>query len=531
MKCIFKKLLKSGIWTQPLIMAILILCINYFNPNSLRSLETWMACFIISFLIVLFILIETLEHPNEEESITGKKKALYPKIPKELLHDEPAGMILGKDKKTKKYVCNQEQSHYFIIGGAGSGKSSCHIINSILANPSATFFVVDIKGELSFKGTRYGDGSVMIFNPSDKISWGYNPFFLLGENSTTQEIMETMQTIVASLIQIPANIKDPFWKLSARNLMTGLLIYYYKQGKHTFIDVVDEILGRPIAESIQAVMENAEHNSVEYRYIVQFSSMAEETLGSIVAEVNNHLTIFVNDENIRYAFKDNSSKLSPKVLEEGKSIFLSIREDKLTPYYDILQLIINQTLSFLEQRPEDSKPIYFVIDELPRIVANGKLDRLGDAVRTLRSRCVRLVLVTQSIEALQQAYTEAEIVDLISNCNYVIVLSAKSQKTQEMVCKWCGKYRAKKKSWSGNGKDKRSNISYEDKELIEESDFIQLERKEEAILITPYGYLRVKKVPYYKDKFFKPLAEKIKKHNMAVLEMKQQSTQEENKVE
>ena len=101
MKCIFKKLLKSGIWTQPLIMAILILCINYFNPNSLRSLETWMACFIISFLIVLFILIETLEHPNEEESITGKKKALYPKIPKELLHDEPAGMILGKDKKQR----------------------------------------------------------------------------------------------------------------------------------------------------------------------------------------------------------------------------------------------------------------------------------------------------------------------------------------------------------------------------------------------------------------------------------------------
>ena len=31
----------------------------------------------------------------------------------------------------------------------------------------------------------------------------------------------------------------------------------------------------------------------------------------------------------------------------------------------------------------------------------------------------------------------------------------------------------------------------------------------EAILISPYGYSRVKKIPYYQDKLLKPMAEEI----------------------
>ena len=42
----------------------------------------------------------------------------------------------------------------------------------------------------------------------------------------------------------------------------------------------------------------------------------------------------------------------------------------------------------------------------------------------------------------------------------------------------------------------------------------------ELILITPFGYSRVKKAPYYKDPILAPLAEDIKKHNDAILEVK-----------
>ncbi len=447
----------------------------------------------------------------------GKERAMYPPIPKALLHRSPMGIILGRDPKSNKYICKplSEDGHVFLIGGSGSGKSSAYVIPALLANHGTTVFAVDIKGELSAKSIRYDDESVRIFSPTNRSTFGYDAFYKLGDRSTSQQIMEVMQNIAFSLISLPASLKDPFWKMSARNLLTGLLIHYYKQGERSFVPVLDKILGRPIQESIQSVMDNANPSSIEYRYIVQFASMEEETLGGIVAEMNNHIVIFANDQDIRYAFKDNPCKTDPTDLEKGCSIYLSIREEKLSSYYDVMQLIINQTLAQLETRPEDSDPIIFVIDELPRILSAGKLDHLLDGARTLRSRKVCLFLITQSTEALMTAFSENEVADLISNCPYIIVLSASSIKTQKSVCAWCGKYKVRKTSWNGGGKDRKITVAYEEKDIVEPADLMTLQNTGEAILITPYGYCRAQKTPYYEDKHFRRSAEENVKYNQS----------------
>lgn len=516
MKKVIGKIISSGIWVQPIVVAVIVKYLQDNRPAMLQDRQNWFMIVLLSFIPVLLIMTETIGKPSEENAMMGKQKAMHPSVPKELQYKKPTGVVFGKYQKN--YVCKnmKEDGHVFLIGGSGSGKSSCLVIPSLLSNPTARIFAVDIKGELSFKSAKYGDERVLIFNPSDRSKYGYDPFYNLNENSGTQTIMEVMQNITYSLISMPAGLKDPFWKNSARNLLQGLLIYYYKQGIVDFVGIIDEILGRPVKDSIQAVMDNAKPNSVEYRYIVQFSSMEDETLGGIIAEMNNHIVIFANDQDVRYAFKDNGCRLNPHKLEEGFSIYLSIREEKLSAYYDVMQLIINQTLAELEKRPEDSEPIIFVIDELPRILSAGKLDRLLDGARTLRSRNVCLFLITQSTEALMSAFTENEVADLISNCPYIIVLSASSTKTQKSVCAWCGKYKVRKQSWSGSGKDRKSTISYEEKDIVEPVDLMTLQNSGEAILISPYGYNRVQKAPYYKDKILKPIADEIIKYNKTI---------------
>ena len=516
MKKVIGKIISSGIWVQPIVVAVIVKYLQDNRPAMLQDRQNWLMIVLISFIPVLLIMTETIGKPTEENAMMGKQKAMHPPVPKELQYKKPTGVVFGKYQKN--YVCRNmnEDGHVFLIGGSGSGKSSCLVIPSLLSNPTARIFAVDIKGELSFKSAKYGDEHILIFNPSDRSKYGYDPFYNLNENSGTQTIMEVMQNITYSLISMPAGLKDPFWKNSARNLLQGLLIYYYKQGFVDYVGIIDEILGRPVKDSIQAVMDNAKANSVEYRYIVQFSSMEDETLGGIIAEMNNHIVIFANDQDVRYAFKDNGCKLNPHKLEEGFSIYLSIREEKLSAYYDVMQLIINQTLAELEKRPEDSEPIIFVIDELPRILSAGKLDRLLDGARTLRSRKVCLFLITQSTEALMSAFTENEVADLISNCPYIIVLSASSTKTQKSVCAWCGKYKVRKQSWSGSGKDRKSTISYEEKDIVEPVDLMTLQNSGEAILISPYGYNRVQKAPYYKDKILKPMADEIIKYNKTI---------------
>lgn len=67
-------------------------------------------------------------------------------------------------------------------------------------------------------------------------------------------ILETMQMVTFSLISLSANVKDPFWKTSARNMLCGLMIYHFKLGKNNLVDIMDAILGQSIKTSIQEVM-------------------------------------------------------------------------------------------------------------------------------------------------------------------------------------------------------------------------------------------------------------------------------------
>lgn len=277
------------------------------------------------------------------------------------------------------------------------------------------------------------------------------------------------------------------------------MIYYYKEGNRTFIGLADQILSKPVKDSVKEIMEKADPASIERKYAVQFVDLAEETLGGIVTEMTGHLALFANDQNVRYALRDNPMKANPKMLNDGYSIYLAIQEHQLTSYYDFLQLVLNQMFFELEQRPENAQPVLFIIDELPRILSAGRIERLLDGAKTLRSRKVTLYLVIQSFEALTSAYSESQTLDLISNTPYILVLDATSTKTQKMVVEWAGKYTARKKSWSHTASKTSTSTSFEEKSLISASDIMMLRQKKQAMLVSPYGFYIIDKAPYYLD--------------------------------
>ena len=541
------KIIYTGLWTQPVAMGIEFKLLSLQDSGIHITGQTLISMTALSLLPAFYIymsnniarsggkkkfgLLDAFEGKPEPYYSTKKQSAMYPEVPQQLIAgSKPSGIVLGKYRG--KYVCRpvEQDGHYLIIGGSGSGKSSALIIPTLLINNGVPAFVLDIKGELNRLAKKKGDARVHIFNPNDRRSYGYDPFYNLKKESTEQEILETMQMVTFSLISLSANVKDPFWKISARNMLCGLMIYHYKRGKHNLVDIMDAILGQSIKASIQEVMTGSEPTTAEYRYLVAFSDLADETISGIYAEMASNIIVFANDQDIRYALKHNSLKCSPVDLENGNSIYVVIREDKLTAYNQVLQLIINQTLNALERRPEKSEPILFLIDELPRILSAGKIERLLDASRTLRSRNVRLILVTHSVEALMTVYSENEVVDLISNCNYKIVLDASSQKTQHMIREWCGKYRELKKTWNGAGTKQKTGVSFEEKPIVEESDLMTLAQTGEVILICPYGYFRIQKTPYYRDKNLKKLADEVAEYNKTVEELHEPKKEEKKDV-
>ena len=87
------------------------------------------------------------------------------------------GFIFGK--LGSKYITKKEDKdgHILVVGGAGSGKTSCVAIPSLLAWREPVF-CIDIKGEL-YEHTRRKRLNSKVFDPLSDSTYGYDPYYLL----------------------------------------------------------------------------------------------------------------------------------------------------------------------------------------------------------------------------------------------------------------------------------------------------------------------------------------------------------------
>lgn len=438
---------------------------------------------------------------------------IYPPVPDCMKFNKPTGLVLGKS--SGKYICDRLDSgsgHYLILGQSGCGKTVT-LLSTLINNQRTkefTIFAIDVKGELHKKGTLATDASIIIIDPDDFNAWGYDPLYKIGSTFTEQELIEVASEISYSLIPIISDEKNAFWTDNARSLLMACIIYYYKQGYRDLINVFDVISESSIEEVIDDITSGSATDSAEYRTISRFIGMADETLSGIVGQMFSSLTVFLQDEKIRYMLSGNNKKAAPTMLNSGRSIYLAIPEHKISDYARVLHLIINQVISEMETRPEGLKRVLMVIDELPRILSAGRIEKLENALETLRSRCVSMVLITQSTDALERAYSHATVQGMVVNVNKMI-LSASSRDTVDNIIRWAGKYMGIRYTQSRSYRGGNSSVSYEQKNRIEPSELITLPLKNECIIITNNGYNRFKKIKYYEDKNLKKTYAELQK--------------------
>lgn len=442
-----------------------------------------------------------------------KRVAMYPKVPPELLSSEPEGIILGKYKNQYVRIPLKDVYHYCILGGSGSGKTSTVLLDTLLANFATgrndfQTFCIDIKGEINHKSTFAYDENVLVVNPSDRTSIGWDVYYRLHDNPSDDLIIEAIEEVSQALI-ISTNPKDNFFVENARSMFTGLLVYYFQQGE-SFIDSVNKILESEIKSLIAEIIKNSEPSDLHYKYLAKFSGKEAESISDCEVEMTTSLSVFSKSD-IKFCFRDNFQKASPYSFGEGKSVFLAIPEHMLESYKAIMRLCTVQTLKELERRSEEeTKPILLIIDEFARI---GRMEGIFNALATLRSKKVMVMLAFQSLAQCEVIYSKEETRVLMENCRVKLLCECSDNESSKTISGWCGKYRDKKETLNG-GKNRHKSYTYEDKPIVEPDDLITLVKKEEEILvISGVGYLRPKKCYYFKDPTLKALADKVKAHN------------------
>lgn len=443
-----------------------------------------------------------------------KQIAMYPKVPPELLSKEPEGVILGKYKN--RYVRNslKETLHTCILGGPGSGKTSTVLLDTLINNFSTekrsfNVFAIDIKGELNQKSVPAYSADVQVINPDNRNSCGWDVYYRLHESPSDDLIIEAIEEISDGLV-VSNNPKDMYFTENGKTALTGLLIYYFKQGE-SFVDSINKILESDTASLITEIIKDSEPTDLWYKYLAKFDGKTAESVQDIFTQMCTSLSVF-SKSNIRFCFRDNFQKTSPYSLRDGKSVFLAITEDKLESYKIIMRLCTSQIFRELERRPEDeTAPMLLIIDEFARL---GALSGIEGALATLRSRRVNIMLCFQSLAQCEYIYGKELTRAIVNNMRIKVICECSDAETSRTISDWCGKYRDKKETLNG-GKNRHKSYTYEDKPIVEPDDLITLVKNEEEILIVSgsCAYLRPKKAYYFKDPKLKALADKVQAYN------------------
>jgi type IV secretion system protein VirD4 len=412
----------------------------------------------------------------------------------QLLSRKPQGVVFGK--KDWQYLCKDEtkDGHILVLGGPGSGKTSCLAVPSLLSWRSGVF-AVDIKGEL-YQKTAWRRPKIKAFNPLDKESYGYNPYYLLDQSDN---VAGSARQLVLALLPQALDARDPFWNQAAQNLFTGAILHFYKKG-YTFIQTVEAIQDHSPPELVKKICAGPSLSAK--RFVNQFANIDLKTLAGIYAELSNKLAIFATDPLLKDCLSRERS-ICPNDLEEGFDVYLLLPEDKLETWQGLLTLIVNQFLRHFERRAEGSNiPILFLLDEFPRL---GKVEAVK-GLATLRSKKVTICLLAQSLAQLDFIYGKSYRQVIADNCAYKAVLSATDADTQEYLSKLVGTLEKPKltettnfmanKEVHGTG---RSETSV-DKRQIKPEDFAVLD---EVVLLTPYGFCRIKKTSCYRERAFR----------------------------
>lgn len=454
-----------------------------------------------------------------QKESTQKKIATYPKVPKKYLNKEPEGVILGTYKNQYVRIPTQEIYHYCVIGGSRSGKTSTVLLDTLLANFATKkndflTYAIDIKGELHTKSSYSHSPDIMVVNPTDQTTAGWDVYYRLRDNPSDDLIIEVMQEVASALI-ISTSKSDSFFVNNAQDMFVGMLLYFYQQGEN-FIDSVNKILESEIKSLIGEIIKSSEPSDLHYKYLAKFDGKDAESVEDCMVELTTNLSVFGSKSDIKYCFRDNPIKASPFTFKENKSVFLAIPEHMLESYKAILRLCTVQTLKEMERRPDASgkevknKPMIILIDEFARL---GRMEGIFNALATLASKKISVILAFQSLAQCEVIYSKEETRVLMDNCRVKVICEVSDPQSAKAVQDWCGKYREKKETLSA-GKNRHKTYTYEDKDIVQPNDLITLVNQEEVILIiSGVGYLRPKKCYYFKDSQISKLAQKVRNHN------------------
>lgn len=403
--------------------------------------------------------------------------------------DNAHGVIFGKEKGAVFFSPVNNEGHIAVFGGSGSGKTSGLLIPT-LRSWTGTSLVIDISGDISSNCNIHNK---LIFEPANPHSIPFNIFDAIDRTTDINEKNEKLEHLAYMLMPDSERMDDnaKFFLTEGRKILAAALIAFYHQGKD-FIQICEFIMGHSFQKVFSAI--DASRCEMAIQYINSFEGANERNTAGCKQAADNAVKLFATNNKIKKVVRRPAKQeLSFSAASaENSNVFVIIDDVLLELYAPLVHVITAQCLDYFSSRSaEHTHAILFALDEFASF---GKLD-ITAALRKLRKKHVRIMILTQSMADIDLIYGHAERMAMMNNFQFKVVLGASDTDTQEYFAKLIGNKIIQNHSISRNAKSVTRTYTDTKEYAIEPAELAHL--KNELLLLYPDGYIRLSKNFYF----------------------------------
>jgi type IV secretion system protein VirD4 len=421
-----------------------------------------------------------------------------------------SGIFFGMKSERNVYIGkpSSEDGHILVVGGPGSYKTS-GIVHPTLMTWQGSQIIIDVKGDLLkywMQCNKHTGKKIKIFSAERENGCFYDPFAFL-RHGGKENIVANSLDLALALIPLPPDVKDPIWINTARNYLTGAIIYFFDLGVN-FIGTITYVLSKPVKDIITEVMDS--ENIAAKIFMNKFVDVPETTIDGIGMELSE-LAVFATDPAIERSFSGEGEGgyidwAELNTAKEPFDIMLVLPEANLERWEPMIALMLNQLIKSLERRPHRTynkatglPPILIMLDEFPRL---GKVSSITHGLSTLRSRGVTFALFVQSLAQLDEIYGEKNRRIITDLCDYKAILKVTDAENQEYFSKLIGTIASAQRGISANHDPYTGEIIGFSRQINESREPIihphELATLKDIILLIPdIGFCRVQKMPFF----------------------------------
>ena len=352
------------------------------------------------------------------------------------------------------YATSTNELHCFVIGDSGCGKTRRVILPTIrlLAKAGESMVISDPKGELyrtaanSLREKGYTVQVLNFRNPSRGHRW--NPLGLIdklyhsGDSESKDKALMMLSDIVDVLQQGLQGEKDPYWAMAAGDVLRGIsliILDYGELGDLTFENIAltarevrDQLSGSKRSFSSSSTpfkdfLSSLPKGSPIYQNLSVIITNAEDTRNCIMSVFEAMISLYSSQETLMDLFA--VSEIDIDTLGLSPTALFFILPDDTEALYPIATVFVKQIYSSLISLADAQKDgrlpnrVTFLLDEFANF---AKMPSIESMLTAARSRCIRFVLVCQSMDQLTAKYQEHGRETLLANCRTWLYMSCRN---------------------------------------------------------------------------------------------------------